>query len=528
MQSTIMSRAIRMALTASLMLGSISSSAYADLSTTGFTAGNIVISTYSGSTLDAASAITLKEFSLGAGNTSASYAGSLTLAQTNSGNNSAISGEYGTASEGLLQQTANGQYLTMMGYGVNANTFNSYISGGISASPYGATALGQTTSLTAAGQIAANPAAPVYTTVSRVVALVGADASVDTSTALTGVFNTNNPRSVASVDGSSFYVSGQASSKTDPTQGVFYTTLGSSTATAIDTSTDTRSVEIINNGNGNQLYVSRDYNPPGTASATNPQIANVDKLTTASGTLPTSAAGTTETIITPGSASVAGGNQASIDLPANHSLDNGVNNVANSGTGATNRDGSFVYLSPEQFFMASSTVMYVADSGQPKNGNVNKAAEGEGGLQRWDLNTTTGIWSLSYDLVAGLHLVNNDLANAATPTANGVTGLLGLTGEVIGNQVYLFATSYGLNELSQSYLYEITDNLNNKSITDANAANETFTTLYTAANGEAIRGIAFAPTAPLASVPLPPSLLMMLTGLGLTGILGRRSKHAAI
>jgi len=56
----------------------------------------------------------------------------------------------------------------------------------------------------------------VSATVPRVVAQIGND-NVDTSTALTGVFNTNNPRRAATVDGSSFYVSGQGASKTDTT-----------------------------------------------------------------------------------------------------------------------------------------------------------------------------------------------------------------------------------------------------------------------------------------------------------------------
>ena len=35
------------------------------------------------------------------------------------------------------------------------------------------------------------------------------------------------------------------------------------TATPIDTSTDTRVGSIVNTGSGNTLYVSRDQNPPG-------------------------------------------------------------------------------------------------------------------------------------------------------------------------------------------------------------------------------------------------------------------------
>ncbi|HTY98413.1 MAG TPA: hypothetical protein VMB75_01155, partial [Rhodocyclaceae bacterium] len=302
-----------------------------------FAAGDLVISTvssYNGGGLDSAAPIVLQQFLLGTGGSSATFAGSLTLPQVGSAGNWAISGEYGSASEGILQTSVDGSYLTMMGYGVNATAFNTAPS-----STYGATALGQTTSL----------AGTAYVTVPRVVALIGANGSVDTSTALTGVFNSNNPRSVATVDGSSFYVSGQASSKTDPTQGVYYASRGATTATVIDNGTDTRVVSIVNNGTGNTLYVSRDFNPP---SGGTQNFTNVGMLTNGNGGLPTSAAGLVTTHVTPpASPYSSGNNNGSINLTA--SLANGVNNA---------RIGSFVYLSPEQYFFASPTVLYVADS----------------------------------------------------------------------------------------------------------------------------------------------------------------------
>ncbi|MEB0011641.1 PEP-CTERM sorting domain-containing protein [Glaciimonas sp. Gout2] len=451
---------------------------------TSFTAGNLVISTvssYNGSGLDSAAPIVLVQLQLGAGGTTATQNGSLTLSQTNNGNNSAISGEYGSASEGILQTSVNGQYLTIAGYGVNATAFNT-----APTSVYGNAALGQSTSLTVGNQTGT----PV-TTVARVVALIGADAKVDTSTALSEIFNQNNPRSVATVDGSTLYVSGQAASKTDPTQGVFVAARGATTATGIDNTTDTRVVSIFNNGNGNTLYVSRDRSPGGGAAN---NLSNISALTSATGLLPTSATGLQTTHITPVASPLSlGGNNGSINLTANTA--NGVNNA---------RIGSFVYVSPESYFFASPTVLYVTDSGQPKNGNVDKAALGEGGLQKWVL--TNGNWTLAYDLVKGLNLVDNAGANAATPSAPGVTGLFALTGEVIGNQVELFATSYGLNELSQSYLYSITDALSNT--TAAQASNESFSTLYTDATGNtSIRGVAFAP------VPEPGSLALFAIAL---------------
>ena len=463
---------------------------------TSFTANDLIISTvssYNGGGLDTASPIVLHQFQLSTDGLMATAAGTFALPQVSSGINSAISGEYGSASEGILQRSLDGKYLTIMGYGVNASAFN-----GAALSTYGTASLGQTTSLTTANQTGT----PV-TTVSRVVALVGANGSVDTSTALTGVYNQNNPRSVATVDGSSFYISGQASGKTDPTQGVAYATLGSTTATVIDNSTDTRVVSIFNNGNGNTLYTSRDFNPP---SGTAQNFTNISSQTNALGGLPTSSTGLITTHITPSSNSLSsGGNNGSINLTS--ATANGVNNA---------RIGSFVYLSQEQFFFASPNVLYVADSGQPKNGSANKAALGEGGLQKWILNN--GTWNLAYDLTAGLNLVNNATVSTTNPSAPGVTGLLGLTGKVVNGKVQLFATSYGLNELSQSYLYGISDDLN--STTFSQVSNEQFSVLYTDPLGlTSIRGVSLAP------VPEPKSYAMLMLGLGTLGFLARRRKN---
>jgi hypothetical protein len=420
-----------------------------------FTAGDLVLSIYgngdnSGSYADnQASPIVLQAVT-----TAGVLGNKLVLPQASFVNasgvlNSVISGEYGSSSEGSLQLSADGKSLTIMGYGVNAATFNS-----APTSVYGTAALAQTTSLQGGS----------VTPVSRVVANVRADGTVDTSTAVYGIFNTNNPRSAATVDGTSFYLSGQGVSG-GTTQGVFLAQDGASTATAINTKTDTRTVEIING----QLYVSTDSKQPKSAGGS----ANIAVY---GASLPT---GPTTPTLLPGISN-------SITIAASQ---NGINAAGK------------VFLSPENFFLADASTLYIADGGQPKEGGL-----GDGGLQKWSFDGS--VWKLDYTLSAGLGLV----ANTATA---GTTGLIGLTGKVSGNMVELYATNSTLGDLDPTYLFGITDSLNATSL----PTGESFTKLLTAAADTNIRGVAFAPTA---AVPEADTYAMMLAGLGLVGAMARR------
>ncbi|MGA7240237.1 MAG: hypothetical protein WBY44_31425 [Bryobacteraceae bacterium] len=58
------------------------------------------------------------------GTTSVTYVNSLVLPQNGSGANFPVSSEYGSSSEGTLQLSGGGQFLTIMGYGINAATFD--------------------------------------------------------------------------------------------------------------------------------------------------------------------------------------------------------------------------------------------------------------------------------------------------------------------------------------------------------------------------------------------------------------------
>ncbi len=230
---------------------------------------------------------------------------------------------------------------------------------------------------------------------------------------------------------------------------MFYAQDGASSATAIDNSTDVRTVEIYNG----QLYVSRDSKQ---ATGTNSYTSNISTY----GTEPTTAT----------APSVLAGISQTVSLAA------GQGNTVNAGTVPYTAD-----LSPENYFFANADTLYIADGGNPK-GNTSKHPNlGDGGLQKWTFNGTK--WTLDYTLSAGLNLVPDT-------AASGSTGLIGLTGVTNANgTVTLYTTNSTLTDTGQTYLYKITDTLSATAGTG-----ESFTVLATAAPDTNIRGVAFAPS----------------------------------
>ena len=427
------------------------------------------------------------------GTASASYVNSLVLPQTPSGANLALSGEYGSSSEGTLHNSTGGQYLTLGAYGINAATFDA------SPTTYGAApsnALAQSGSLT--GQST--------TPVARVITLIDAYGNVNSSTALFNIYNTNNPRSVFTADGLTAYISGQGTG-TDATGGVFYTPLfatnnaptaitgldAASSTTANVYSQDTRDVQIYNN----TLYVSTD-----TKGGTNSTRSYLGSLGSPAPTsLYNSNAGPTELALA---------NNAATPVLV---TSNGKLTLTASEVNGINASGQQINISPSGYFFANPYTLYIADTGNSKQTSAS-SLYGDGGLQKW-INTKqdgTGTWELMYTVASGLGLIAN--TNAVKANTSGSTGLYGLAGVVNGASVYLYATNATLSDLDPTYLYGFTDTL--AATTNPGTS---FVKLATAPSDSNFKGVAFAPTLPTGSATIttsPSGLSFTTAGSGCT------------
>ena len=403
---------------------------------TTFTPGDLIVSTYgsSGTTTaqGAATPITLEEYSTSGGSpilsdtlpTSDGVGGSANLG---------VVGQYGSNSEGNIQLSGNGQYLTIGGY--NATAANA----GIQASTNSANGT-HFTAGTAFSSSTVSLAQATDSDVPRVAVRIDANGNVNSSTELNDVYNTNNIRAVYSASGSSVYLSGQGDGD-NSNQGLFFATVGvnnvkspGSAPTGIFNSHDTRFVTAFNNN----LYYSLD------ASSGSTGIWEFSGLPSGSAT---------GTRITPAT------------------------------TGKTG--SSEVFYSPEGFFFANATTLYVADTGAPKTGNL-----GDGGIQKWTFNGSA--WTLQYTLTPTL---SGWIAPGNPKSLNsGETGFEAITGQIVGSgpsaTVHLFAVSYTESDDNPDGLYSISDTLSATS-----GAGESFTELESSPGngGENFKGVSFAP-----------------------------------
>ncbi|MFZ0315060.1 MAG: hypothetical protein WAL85_20335, partial [Candidatus Korobacteraceae bacterium] len=434
-----------------------------------------------------ASPLTLFQYAP-SGTSSVSFVNSLVLQPTSSAGNVNLASEYGSSSEGTIQLSGGGQYLTILGYGINVGAFN------LDPDAYGAApsgAMAQSGSLT--GQS--------YIPVPRVLTLIDANGNINSATAIYNIFNTNNGRSAYTLNGSTAYVSGQGSGS-DGTGGVFYVPVGApdtapTAITGLDTSSktiaqDTRTVQIYNN----TLYISVDSKE---GSGNNRSFIGTLGSPPSTG-LYNSGGG--PTMIT-GFGNTGGTGKETISTGTNS---NGNNLNA----------GLPINLSPMNYFFASASVLYVADTGAPKNdsngdnNSTGTANIGNGGLEKWvnSQSNGSGTWSLAYTLWRGLNLVNNG-------NTTGTSGLYGLTGLVSGNKVFLYVTNYTLSDLDYTYLYGITDNLTYTLASQASS--ETFSLLDTAPPDSNFKGVSFTPTIPAGNVEVttsPSGLKVTTSGTG--------------
>ncbi len=194
----------------SITIGSFAQSTQRTNST--FGAGNLVVfraGDGSAALTNAGTAAFLDEYTI-----AGTLVQSIALPTTASGSNKRLICSGTASSEGMIQRSSDGNYLTFVGYDAALATAN-------------------ITSSTAA-------------TVNRIVGRVGSSGVVDASTALTDFSDASNPRGIVSTNGTDMWGVGGAG-------GVRYFTFGSTTSTQISTtSTNIRSIDIF----GGQLYIS--------------------------------------------------------------------------------------------------------------------------------------------------------------------------------------------------------------------------------------------------------------------------------
>jgi uncharacterized protein (TIGR03437 family) len=157
---------------------------------------------------------------------------------------------------------------------------------------------------------------------------------------------------------------------------------------------------------------------------------------------------------------------------------------------------------PFGLWFANATTLYVADEGDGVPADA--AGSPTAGLQKWVLSS--GTWKMAYVLQKGLNLgTAYPIANYPTALNPATAGLRNLTGTVSADgttaTIYAVTSTVSTNGdlgADPNQLVSITDTIAATTL----PASESFTTLRTAVAGEVLRGISFAPSAPIANVPL--------------------------
>jgi hypothetical protein len=418
---------------------------------------------------------------------------SLPLTAASGGAVPIITSSFSSKSEGALTLATDGHFLTFMGY--NAGVGLEGVSNSETTNP--------------AAEIT-GAAGPFY---DRAVALIKYDGSFSV-TPESNAFSGDNPRAVLTLDGTQFYMAGNADKTINGTPagtgpgttiGVRLGAPGSAesiqlgTYVAADRPEESTKKHIKdNNWRGIGLFNGNLYISKGSGGNGDDGIFQVQN-------------GTANGVPTGGT-------------------DNGI--VQLLGGRATNPStGASSALVPFGFFFADANTLYVADEGNatittsaPGGTVISSSTDGSGnasytdlvsdpvaGLQKWSL--VDGVWQLDYVLQDGLAL-NAPQHVPGYPVATYTTGLRNLTGRVNGDgTVTLYAITAQTSAISggepdPTRLVAITDRLAATSLAvahrerhdedadrgrDEGAPLERFATLQASRAGEVFRGVAFAP-----------------------------------
>jgi hypothetical protein len=371
-----------------------------------------------------------------------------------------ITTSFSSKSEGALMRSADGRFLTYMGYDgpVGAEgVSNSYTTG--------ANLLGNTN--------------PLY---DREVAMISGDGSVTLQNE-TNAYSGDNPRAVISADGKQFYMAGNSDSTIEKdgsgpgtTIGARYGTPGSDTSLqlgvyfAADRPDESAKKHVKdNNFRGIGIYNGNLYVSKGSGGNGDSGIFQVENGT--GNGLPT---GTGNTIV------------ELLGEPATDPV-----------TGNASPDVPF------GFFFANPTTLYIADEGYPNtDANGNLIPDPRAGLQKWSLVDRT--WQLDYILTDGLNLLQSiNIPRYPVPTYT--CGLRNMTGRVNWDgtvTIYAITAQYSTisgGEPDPTNLVVVTDRLSAKTLPkndeDRFRGLDHFVTLQNSGYGQVFRGVAFAPVA---------------------------------
>jgi hypothetical protein len=287
-------------------------------------------------------------------------------------------------------------------------------------------------------------------------------------------YSGDNPRAVASVDGTQFYMAGNSDSTITngvgpgTTIGARYGTPGSNLSyelgvyTAADRPDESKKQHVKDSNfrgigifNGN-LYVSKGSGGNGDDGIFQVENGTGDGLPT----------GTGNTI------------------------------VEILGDQATDPAGNSSPLTPFGFFFANPTTLYVADEGNPNtDANGNLIPDPLAGLQKW--SQVNGVWQLDYVIQKGLNLLQGvNIPGYPVPTYT--YGLRNLTGAVNWDgtvTIYAITAQYSSisgGEPDPTNLVVVRDRISDSTLS-ASPFLDHFLTLENSGVGEVFRGVAFAP-----------------------------------